>query len=374
MASERKGLLGYYKQFEGLSEEEINAELREQAAERRAKELARVEPLDLSRTTWPDYPHPAIVNAITFAARRGLHRYLDRSSAELRSELAHRHGVAEGRLVVGDGVAQLISEAAAALLEPDDELITPWPSYALYPVVARHARGVAVPVAGFSVDGILEAVNDRTRLVALCNPNDPTGELLGVDELARLLEALPERTVLLLDEALRDFADAEPLDATLALLERFPRLLIFRTFSKAWGLAGLRCGYALGGPGAEPLLEQLAPELGVNELAQAGALEAVRTVGGVIERRRATIATHRDRLTAELRERGLDVSASQANVLWLPAPGPHGASDLAARLDRAGIVVQTGNGVGAPDRVRLTVPHRPEDVDRFLRSLDAVSG
>ena len=374
MAGERKGLLGYYKQFEGLSEEEINADLREQAAERRAKALSRVEPLDLSRTTWPDYPHPAIVNAITFAARRGLHRYLDRSSAELRSELAHRHGVAEGRLVVGDGVAQLISEAAAALLEPDDELITPWPSYALYPVVARHARGVAVPISGFSVDGILEAVNDRTRLVALCNPNDPTGELLGVDELARLLEALPERTVLLLDEALRDFADAEPLDATLALLERFPRLLIFRTFSKAWGLAGLRCGYALGGPGAEPLLEQLAPELGVNELAQAGALEAVRTVGSVIERRRATIATHRDRLTAELRERGLDVGASQANVLWLPAPGPHGASDLAARLDRAGIVVQTGNGVGAPDRVRLTVPHRPEDVDRFLRSLDAVSG
>jgi histidinol-phosphate aminotransferase len=374
MAGERKGLLGYYKQFEGLSEDEINAELREQAAERRAKELARVEPLDLSRTTWPDYPHPAIVNAITFAARRGLHRYLDRSSAELRSELAHRHGVAEGRLVVGDGVAQLISEAAAALLEPDDELITPWPSYALYPVVARHARGVAVPVTGFSVDGILEAVNDRTRLVALCNPNDPTGELLGVDELARLLEALPERTVVLLDEALRDFADAEPLDATLALLERFPRLLIFRTFSKAWGLAGLRCGYALGGPGAEPLLEQLAPELGVNELAQAGALEAVRTVGGVIERRRTTIATHRNRLTDELRERGLDVGASQANVLWLPAPGPHGASDLAARLDRAGIVVQTGNGVGAPDRVRLTVPHRPEDVDRFLRSLDAVSG
>jgi histidinol-phosphate aminotransferase len=374
MAGERKGLLGYYKQFEGLSEEEINADLREQAAERRAKALARVEPLDLSRTTWPDYPHPAIVNAITFAARRGLHRYLDRSSAELRSELAHRHGVAEGRLVVGDGVAQLISEAAAALLEPDDELITPWPSYALYPVVARHARGVAVPVAGFSVDGILEAVNGRTRLVALCNPNDPTGELLGVDELARLLEALPERTVVLLDEALRDFADAEPLDATLALLERFPRLLIFRTFSKAWGLAGLRCGYALGGPGAEPLLEQLAPELGVNELAQAGALEAVRTVAGVIERRRATIAAHRDRLTAELRERGLDVGASQANVLWLPAPGPHGGSDLAARLDRAGIVVQTGNGVGAPDRVRLTVPHRPEDVDRLLRSLDAVSG
>jgi histidinol-phosphate aminotransferase len=374
MARPRKGLFGYYKQFEGLSEEEVNADLRGAAAERRAKELARLETLDLSRTTWPEYPPPAIVNAITFAARRGLHRYLDRASGELRSELAHRHGVAEGRLVVGDGVAQLISEAAAALLEPDDELVTPWPSYPLFPVVARHARGHAVPVSGFGVEAVLEAVNDRTRLVALCNPNDPTGELLSVAELTRLLEALPERVVLLLDEALRDFAEAEPLDATLALLERFPRMLIFRTFSKAWGLAGLRCGYAIGGPGAEPLLEQLAPELGVNELAQAGALEAIRTQGGVVDRRRARIAEQRERLVDGLRERGLDVPPSQANVVWLPAPGAHGASDLARRLDRSGIVVQPGTGVGAPDRVRVTVPHRPEDVDRFLRTLDAASG
>jgi histidinol-phosphate aminotransferase len=374
VAPKRKGLLGYYKQFEGLSEEEVNADLRSAAAERRAKELARQEPLDLSRTTWPEYPPPAIVNAITFAARRGLHRYLDRASAELRSELAHRHDVPENRLVVGDGVAQLISEAAGALLEPDDELITPWPSYPLFPVVARHARGHAVPVQGFSVEAILAAVNDRTRVVALCNPNDPTGELLSVAALTELLEALPERVVVLLDEALRDFVDAEPLDATLALLEDFPRVLVFRTFSKAWGLAGLRCGYAIGGPGAEPLLEQLAPELGVNELAQAGALEAIRSQPALVERRRARIAEHRSQLTGALRERGVEVQPSQANVLWIPAAGPHGASDLATALERSGIVVQTGTGVGAPDRVRVTVPHRPEDVERFLRALDAASG
>jgi histidinol-phosphate aminotransferase len=370
----RKGLFGYYRQFEGLSEEEVNADLREAAAERRAKELSRQEPLDLSRTTWPEYPHPAIVNAITFAARRGLHRYLDRSSAELRSELAHRHGVAEARVVVGDGAAALISETAAALMEPGDELVTPWPSYPLFPVIARHARGSAVPVSGFSVEAILAAVTDRTRVVALSNPNDPTGELLPVAALAGLLEALPERVVVVLDEALRDFADAEPLDATLALLDRFPRLLIFRTFSKAWGLAGLRCGYALGGPGAEPLLEQLAPELGVNELAQAGALEALRSRGDTPARRSATIAAHRTQLVTTLRDRGLDVPDSQANVIWLPAPGPHGASELAAALHRSGVIVQTGTGVGAPDRIRLTVPHLPEHVDRLLRALDTASG
>jgi histidinol-phosphate aminotransferase len=370
----RRGLLGYYRQFEGLTEEEVNADLREAAAERRAKELSRQEPLDLSRTTWPEYPHPAIVNAITFAARRGLHRYLDRASGELRSELAHRHGVEETRVVVGDGAAALMSETASALLEPGDEVVTPWPSYPLYPVMARHARASAVPVNGFSVDAILSAVTDRTRLVALCNPNDPTGELLGVAELERLLEGLPERVVVVLDEALRDFVDAEEVDATLALLDRFPRLLIFRTFSKAWGLAGLRCGYALGGPGAEPLLEQLAPELGVNELAQAGALEALRSRADTPRRRADRIATHRTSLLTALRERSWDVGASQANVIWLPAPGPHGAAELSAQLHRSGVIIQTGTAVGAPDRVRITVPHLPEHLDRLLRALDTASG
>lgn len=370
----RRGLLGYYRQFEGLTEEEVNADLREAAAERRAKELSRQEPLDLSRTTWPEYPHPAIVNAITFAARRGLHRYLDRSSAELRSELAHRHGVEETRVVVGDGAAALLSEAAGALLEAGDEVVTPWPSYPLYPVMARQARASAVPVAGFSVESILGAITDRTRLVALCNPNDPTGELLSVDALATLLDALPERVVVLLDEALRDFVDAEDVDATLALLERFPRLLVFRTFSKAWGLAGLRCGYALGGPGAEPLLEQLAPELGVNELAQAGALEALRSRGDTPRRRADRIAEHRAALLAALQDRGLEAAPSQANVLWLLAPGRDGAAALSAALHRSGVIVQTGTAVGSPDRLRITVPHLPEHVDRLLRALDVASG
>jgi histidinol-phosphate aminotransferase len=363
--------LNYYKQFEGMSVEEVNEQLREQAAERKAKALSRLEPLNLSLTTWPEYPHPAIVNAITYAARRGLHRYLDRGAAELRSELAHRLGLDEARLVVGDGAAQLMSAASQALLEPLDELVSPWPSYPLYPVMAHRARGHAVPVPGFDTETLLAAVNDRTRIIALCNPNDPTGELLSTPALRALLEALPERVVVLLDEALRDFADAEPLDETIALLEDFPRLLIFRTFSKAWGLAGLRCGYALGGPGAEPLLEQLAPELGVNELAQAGALEAVRTVATAPRFHAAAIIEQRTRVQAALPEAGLSARPSQANVIWVEAPGPHGGADLAHKLERAGIVIASGARWQAPERARITVPHRPEHTDRLLRALNA---
>jgi histidinol-phosphate aminotransferase len=364
------GLLDYYKQFDGLSHEEVNAGLREEARERRAKALSVLEPVDLSRTTWPEYPPSNIANAITYAARRGLHRYLDRHASELRAELAHYVGIGTDRLAVGDGVAQLLSAATQALMEPGDELITPWPSYGLYPLMARRARGGAVPVPGFGADAILAAVNDRTRIVALCNPNDPTGELLDVEALDGLLGALPERVIVLLDEALRDFVDAEPIGATMALLERHPRLLIFRTFSKAWGLAGLRCGYVVGGPESEALLERLAPELGVNELAQAGALEALRSLGPVVARRASLVTGARSALIEELAGRGLTVTPSQANVVWSSAPGLDGA-ELSARLERGGITVAPGGQLGAPTHVRITVPTRPVDSERLLRVLDA---
>ena len=370
------GIRDYYRQFEELTPEEISAQLREQADERRRSALAVVEPLDLAATTWPEYPHPHVVNAITFAARRGLHRYLDRHATALRSELAHHHGVEPERLVVGDGAAQLLGAASQALLDdPADELVTPWPSYPLYPLMARRARAHAVPVDGFGTRPVLEAVNPRTRIVALCSPNDPTGELLGIDALRSLLEQLPERVVVLLDEALVDFVDpaVQARDASLPLLEDHPRLLVFRTFSKAWGLAGLRCGYAIGGPGAEPLLERLEPELGLNELAQAGALEALRSSVGRVAARGAAIAAHRAALATAARELGYAVADSQANVLWLALEGVDGA-ELSLRLERAHVRVASGGPLGDSAHVRMTVPAREEHLPRALRALEVARG
>ncbi len=360
------GMLDHYRQFEGMSEEEISAELRAEADERRRKALAVVRPLDLSSTTWPEYPPSAVVNAITYAARRGLHRYTE-TGGELRTELAHRHQVPAERIVVGDGAAQLLSSATQTLMEHGDELITPWPSYPLYPVMARRAGGSAVPVQGFGIDEILAAVTERTRVVALCNPNDPTGELLPVAELRRLLDTLPERVVVLLDEALRDFVDAEPLDAAFALLESHPRLLVFRSFSKAWGLAGLRCGYATGGPGAESLLSEIGPPLGIGELAQAGVLEALRHATRTIQRRTGRVSVERRRLLAALADQGVEATASQANVLWLRADGIAGA-ELASRLARSGVIVRAGGTLGDARMVRAAI-HDAEATDRFLRAL-----
>jgi len=366
------GLRGYYRQFQGLSEDEVNRELRERAAERRAKALEVVEPVDLSRTTWPGFPHPYIVNAITYAARRGLHRYVDPKAGTLRTELAHHHGLEPDQVVVGNGAAQLLHSATAALLEPGDELVTPWPSYPLYPIMARRSHGNAVPVPGFGVDAVLRAINDRTRIVVICNPNDPTGELMPSAELRRLLEALPERVVVFVDEALGDYVDAQAVDAALPLLADHPRLLIFRSFSKAWGLAGLRCGYAIGAPDAAALLEQLEPDLGVNDLAQQGTLEALRSTEGRVRERAAIVAHQRTRVVEALRDTPVEVQPSQANVLWMRVRGMDGA-ELARRLELHGVIVQAGGAIGQPDHIRASV-HLAPHAERLMHALEQETG
>jgi histidinol-phosphate aminotransferase len=363
------GLLDYYRQFEGMSEEEVNAGLREQAAERRRKALTRVETLDLSQTTWPALPHTRIVNAITFVARRGLHRYPHLRGSDLRNELAHRHDVDPTRLILGNGAAELLSSATRALIEPGQRLITSWPSYPLYPIMARRAHGRAVPVTG-GVDTLLEAAHEHedTRVVVLASPNDPTGELLPTAELERLLAGVPDGVAVLLDESLVEFADAQPTNASLRLLENHPRLLVFRSFSKAWGLAGLRVGYALGGPGSEDLLAELEPDLGISEVSQAGALEALRSCSELLLRHVRTICEERMRLTAALRESHFDVSESQANFLWAAHPLVEG-DELAARLARAGVLVAAGSALGEPRHVRISVRDSAAS-DRLLDALD----
>jgi histidinol-phosphate aminotransferase len=361
------GLRDYYRQFEAETPEETSRRLREEAQERRRRALARVEPVDLSSTTWPHLPPPAVVNAVTFAARRGLHRPPDPKAGELRAELAHRVGVPPSRVVVGSGASQLLAAAAEALLSPGDELVTPWPSHPLLPLLARRAGATAVPAPGFGVRAVLEALGERTRVVALCNPNDPTGAWLDEAALTELLGALPERVVVLLDEALVEYA---PRSAT-RLVERFPRLLAVRTFSKAWGLAGLRIGYAVGGPESEPLLERIAPPGGVGELAQVGALAALRETEPVVERRVASVRDERDRLAAELRDLGLEVAPSEANLLWIAAPGLDGAG-LADRLARAKVLVASGGTFGDDGHVRAAV-HERERAERLRDALAAVA-
>jgi histidinol-phosphate aminotransferase len=176
----------------------------------------------------------------------------------------------------------------------------------------------------------------------------------------------------LLDESLVEFADSQPLDSSLDLLEHHPQLLVFRSFSKAWGLAGLRIGYALGAPGSEELLAELAPDLGVSEVSQAGALEALRSCSELVAERVRLISEERVALTAALRERHFEVTDSQANFLWVAHPTVDGG-ELVTRLARAGVLVAGGDALGEPRHVRIGVRDAAAST-RLLQAIDRVLG
>jgi histidinol-phosphate aminotransferase len=361
------GLRDYYRQFDDLDERELNRERRARREREKRMALERLPELDLSGTEWPELPHSEIVNAAIARARGLVNRYPDRHAAGIRRLLAERHGVAPEQIVLGNGAAELLHAAALALLGRDDELLTAWPSYPLYPLLAAHAK--ARPV--FAEHGrVRDAVTAQTRVIVICNPNDPTGHYLRATELGALLAGLPQDVHVLLDEALVQFQDVDGPDACLRLIEAFPKLLVVRTFSKIYGLSGLRAGYAVG---SDPdLLAAVAPALGVNALTQAAVSHALRTGDREVERRRQIVIRERERATEGLRALGADVTASQANFLWVRAPGISGDA-LASALRRQSVVVAPGGPLGADDHVRAALLDE-SSTNRLVRAYENAVG
>jgi histidinol-phosphate aminotransferase len=343
------GFRDYYKQFDDIDEAKLNLERRERRRREKAAALERAPDIDLSGTEWPDLPHSEIVNAAIARARGFVQRYPDRHATTTRRLLADRHGLAPEQIALGNGAAELLQSAALALLSEGDELVMPWPSYPLYPLMAAHAG--ATPVAAES-EPILEAVTDSTRAIVVCNPNDPTGAYLPSPDLRELLTALPERVHVLVDEALIHFQSAEDVDACLRLVDDFPRLLVVRTFSKIYGLSGLRAGYAVSSD--SHLLAAVAPVLGINALTQAAIEYALRSGDGEIERRREAVARERELLTDQLRELGVEVADSQANFLWIRVPDLSG-DQLANALRQQGVIVAPGGPLGEDHHIRAAV-------------------
>src|SRR3954452_4070553 len=366
------GLLDYYRQFEDVDEEELNRERRARRARERAMALEQVPTIDLSSTEWPNFPNAEIMNAAIAAARGRVNGYPDRHAEAIRRVLAERHEVEPEQVVVGNGAAELLQNAALLLLREGGELVTPWPSYPLYPLMTQRAGGRPVPVelrgGRADVDALRAAVGPRTRVVVVCNPNDPTGAYLDSQALGTLLGALPEHVHVLLDEAYVEFQDVEDVDACLRLVDAFPRLLVFRTFSKIWGLSGLRAGYVVGSRAATDVLAGLAPALGVNVLTQAGLAQALKIGGPEIERRRALVIEQRRRVLNALHDMPVDAPDSQANFIWLRAPGLSGA-ELAGRLERSGVIVAHGGALGDEDHVRAAI-RGGAAADRLLSALE----
>ena len=365
------GLLDYYKQFDDMSDQEVSERLLRKRDEERAKALAHIPTIDLSGTEWPDFPNSEVMNASIYVARGRINGYPDRYAEKLRRSLAARHDIDPERIVVGNGAAELLQSAAHALLGGGGELVTPWPSYPLYPLMAARAGGkpVAVDLVDDRLDPrrTLAAIGERTRALVICNPNDPTGTYLPADELASLLSQVPEHVQVLLDEAFVQFQDVEDEDACLRLTDAFPRLTVFRTFSKAYGLSGLRIGYAVGSRDSTDLLTRLAPVLGVNALSQAAADYAIGIADRELDQRRRLVSEQRAGLLEALPDLGVQAAPSQANFVWMKVEGISGA-DLAARLERERVLVAPGGPLGADDHVRAAV-RGPNETSRLLLAL-----
>jgi histidinol-phosphate aminotransferase len=363
------GLLDYYKQFEDIDPEEARQRLRERRAREKEVALQEVPDVDLSGTEWPEFPNSEVVNASIYTARGRVNGYPDRDAQRIRRVLAERHELDPEQIVLGNGAAELLQAAAYALLGPGDELLTPWPSYPLYPLMAARAGATPVAVDPAAQD-LREAMTERTRVLVLCNPNDPTGAYLAAEQVAALASSLPEDAHLLVDEALVHFQDAEPVDSVLRLVDAFPRLLVVRTFSKIYGLSGLRAGYAVGSSASTALLDRIAPVLGVNALTQAAVDQALKIGAAEVQRRREAVIRERAHLVGELRKLPVDVSDSQANFLWLSAREMSG-NELANRLRERGVIVAPGGPMGEDQHVRATVRDEAA-TDRLLKALSEV--
>jgi histidinol-phosphate aminotransferase len=357
------GFRDYYRQFDDIDEAKLNLERRERRRREKQAALERAPDIDLSGTEWPDLPHSEIVNAAIARARGRVNGYPDRYATATRRLLAERHGVDPDQVVLGNGASDLLHAAALALLSSGDELVMPWPSYPLYPLLAAHAGATPVPVEDRDISA---AITTNTRAVVICNPNDPTGTYISSEELGAVLSSLPDHVYVLLDEALVHFQDAEDVDACLRLVDAFPRLLVVRTFSKIYGLSGLRAGYAVGSDAR--LLAAAAPVLGVNALTQAAVEHALRNGDAEIERRRHAVARERHVLTDQLRALGVDVTESQANFLWIRVRDLSG-DKLANALRKQGVIVAPGGPLGEDHHIRAAVRDQQASA-RLLRAVE----
>jgi histidinol-phosphate aminotransferase len=323
----------------------------------------------------PDPPLPQVVEAAA-RALAGVNRYPDPSNARLRAALSDRFGVPAARIAIGNGSCDILLAAGDALLEPGAELVYAWPSFSVYPHLeaATGARGIRVPLNAaheHDLDAMAAELTAATRLVIVCNPNNPTSTALRLADVAAFVERVPRHVCVILDEAYCEFNVLDDPDASLDLLRRHPNLVLLRTFSKVYGLCGLRVGYALCGSEEFPTaVAQVRQPFFCNAAAQAAAVEALRHQDEVTARVERTIVARMD-VEAGLQDLGIQPAASQANFAWFDLPDDVEEAAIVAGLADRGILVRAGAALGRAGALRVTYG-TPQQNDRFLAALGAL--
>jgi histidinol-phosphate aminotransferase len=319
----------------------------------------------------PFRPLPSVVAAAA-AAIENANRYPDPTNSGLRRALSDRYDVPANRIAIGNGSCDVLLAAGEALLEPGAELVYAWPSFSVYPeLAATGATKIQVPLDDsdrHDLDRMLAEVTVATRMFIVCNPNNPTSTALPIADIAEAIARVPRHVCVILDEAYCEFNVLDDPDTSLELLKRHPNLMLLRTFSKVYGLAALRVGFAL--CGSEELrlaIDHVRQPFFCNAAAQAAATEALRHQDEVERRVTETIAARLE-LEEGLREVGIDPAESQANFVWFELPAEREERDVVDGLARRGILVRAGTGLGREGALRVTVG-TPAENRRFLAAL-----
>lgn len=329
----------------------------------------------LASNETPFAPLPEVVEAVT-RALAGVNRYPDPTNAALRRRLSDRTGVPAARIAIGNGSCDVLISAGDALLEPGAEIVYAWPSFSVYPhlAAASGARAIEVPLDAedrHDLEAMRREVTVATRLVIVCNPNNPTSTALGLDEIAAFVADLPRHVCVVLDEAYCEFNVLQDPDESIELLARHPNLVLLRTFSKVYGLCGLRVGYALCGSEELPrAVDQVRQPFFCNVAAQAAALEALDHQDEVARRVERTLA-ERIGLEEGLRDLGIELAASQANFVWLHLGEDRDEPAIVRGLAERGVLVRAGTSLGREGALRVTVGTQGEN-EKFLEALGAL--
>jgi histidinol-phosphate aminotransferase len=323
-----------------------------------------------NESPWP--PAPEVLEAAGRAAASA-NRYPDPSNSALREALSARYGVPANRIAVGNGSVDLLMAAGEALLEPGAEVVYAWPAFSVYPHLpaASGATAVAVPLDAehkHDLPAMLREITAATRLVIVCNPNNPTSTALPLADISAFVDAVDPDVCVILDEAYCEFNLLDDPDASVDLLERHPNLVLLRTFSKAYGLAALRVGYAL--CGAETFVKAVhavRQPFVVNAVATAAAIEALKHSDHVAQRVEKTVMA-RVELDEGLRALGIEPAESQANFCWFDLPEGVEEAAVLAGLRERGVLVRQGSALGRDGALRVTYG-TPEQNERFLSAL-----
>jgi histidinol-phosphate aminotransferase len=333
-----------------------------------------VAPAKLASNENPYPPHPRIREAL-LSAIDGVNRYPESGSPELTERLAASLSVTPGEIFVGNGTNEIIDLLIRAYVESDENCVYSALSFVIYKLVSMQCGvgGIEVPARDFGHDlvAMARAVNEKTKIVFVCNPNNPTGTYSGLREVERFLSDIPERVLVVFDQAYIEFVDTPDYPDTLSLRKKRPSIVSLRTFSKVYSLAGLRIGYAVADTRVVESLHKMRQPFNVNRLAQAAALAALgcrRDLDEFIHETRV----ERERIRNAMLAMGCDCPSSQTNFVFAVVRGFSG--NICGRLEDFGVIVRPMSQSGGPPNSFRVNTGTPEENERFIAALKAVLG